>query len=98
MLLHQSFDAEVAFCDHLFHESGPTQNSSAIAAIASPQALLLQITDWTILVSLSELGQRQVEKKDASQEQVTEEPAPLHLTSVKHVAIGVSSIAHTNTP
>lgn len=38
-----------------------------------------------------------MEKKDASQEQVTEEPVPLHLTSVQDVAMGMSSIAHTNT-
>lgn len=37
-----------------------------------------------------------MEKKDASQEQVAEEPVPQHLTSVQDAAMGVSSIAHTN--
>lgn len=37
--------AEVAFYAHLFCENRLIQNSSVAAAIASPQALPLQITD-----------------------------------------------------
>lgn len=36
-----------------------------------------------------------MKKTDVSQEQGTEEPAPLRLTSVPDVAMGVSSVAHT---
>jgi len=51
VVLQQGFDADVAFYALLLHESRLTQNSSAAAAAnASPQALLLQITDQTILM------------------------------------------------
>ena len=35
-----------------------------------------------------------MEKKEASQDQETEEPVPLHSASVQDVAMGIPSIAH----